>query len=286
MNPIAKPFKPQSNTTYPICTDRLSETDSLIFQELCSEWANTPTLDCLLERWEDRSVKTLAMLNTRKVISLLLLNVSSLNLYLLEVINLINTVASPIIILNGTHHDDKTVKIFTSQMFNMNIFACKGTNAFGGVLIGVHKSIRATQLSQFGNTDNLIVLEMESSSKSFQLATCYSPPTEPLPLLIFDQILQRNPNTIFAGDFNAKHASWSKSSENQKGRTLAAWLLSTEHVSSHVIINRDISTSTRSNATIDLFMVPVHMASDSFSVLPSMGSDHFSVIWYPAFNMS
>jgi hypothetical protein len=286
MNPLAKPFKPKSNTSYPISTDRLSKTDSLIFQELCSEWANTPTLDCLLERWKDRSVKTLTMLNTQQEVSLLLLNVSSLNLYLLEVINLINTIASPIIILNGTHHDDKTVKLFTSQMFNLNIFASKGSNAFGGVLIGVHKSIRATQVSQFVNIDNLMVLEMESNSETFQLATCYSPPTEPLPLLIFDQILQRNSNTIFAGDFNAKHASWSKSAENQKGRVLAAWLASNYRASSHVIINRDIPTSTRSNATIDLFMVPVHMASDSFAVLPSMGSDHFPVVWYPAFKMS
>ena len=285
MNPRAKPFKPNSKTPHLNCTNHLSKSDSLIFQEICAEWANTPTLDGLLESWKKRSDKTMEMLSMNQEISLLLLNVASLNLYLIEVINLINSVGAPIIILNGTHHDDKTVKHLSSYMFNMNVFASKGSNAFGGVLIGVHKSIRAVQVTQFSNINNLIVLEMKSDAQIFQLVTCYSPPSEPLPLTIFDQILQRNSNTVFAGDFNAKHVSWSRSVGNQKGRALAEWMASNDRASSHVVINKAIPTSTRSNATIDLFIAPAHMASNSFSVLPSMGSDHHPVIWYPPFKM-
>ena len=286
MNPLAKPFNPKSTEALSIRTDLLSTTDAKIFHKLCSEWANIPTLDCLLDNWMKRSLMTLTLLKKKQDISLLLLNVASLNLYLLDVINLINNVCAPIVILNGTHHDEATVKLFASQLFNLNIFSNKGTNAFGGVLIGVHKSIRTTQVSQFANIDNLIVLEIASASQPFQLVTCYSPPTEQLPLTIFDQILRRNTNTIFAGDLNAKHSSWSKSSENQKGRALFTWLSTDHYASSHVIVNRSVPTSTRSNATIDIFIVPAHMSSDSFAVLPSMGSDHFPVIWHPNFKIS
>ncbi|CAF1118304.1 unnamed protein product [Rotaria sordida] len=102
----------------------------------------------------------------------------------------------------------------------------------------------------------------------FQLVTCYSPPTEPIPLDIFDRLLQRNPNSIFTEDFNAKHSSWSRSADNQKGRALFSWLSSSPIHSSLEIINKYIPTSTRSNTTIDLIIAPSHMSSTSFSVLP------------------
>ncbi|CAF1176664.1 unnamed protein product [Rotaria sordida] len=120
----------------------------------------------------------------------------------------------------------------------------------------------------------------------FQLVTCYSPPTEPIPLDIFDRLLQRNPNSIFTEDFNAKHSSWSRSADNQKGRALFSWLSSSPIHSSLEIINKYIPTSTRSNATIDLIIAPSHMSSTSFSVLPSIGNDHHPVLWHPSFKIS
>ena len=46
-----------------------------------------------------------------------------------------------------------------------------------------------------------------------------------------------------------------------------------------IVINRFVPTSTRSTATIDLIMAPALLATDSFSVLPSVGSDHYPVLW-------
>ncbi|CAF3948685.1 unnamed protein product [Rotaria sp. Silwood1] len=157
---------------------------------------------------------------------------------------------------------------------------------FGGVLIAVHKSIRSQRVDEFDNLCNLIVLEVGSDLDMFQLATCYSPPTEPIPLDIFDRLLQRNPNSIFTGDFNAKHNSCSRSADNQTGRALFRWLSSSPIHSSLEIINKYISTSTRSNATIDLIVAPSHMSSTSFSVLPSIGNDHHPVLWHPSFKIS
>ena len=138
-------------------------------------------------------------MNSCHNISILLLNVASLKRYHVEVFNLIKSTSSPIIILNGTYHDDVTTKRFSSHFFNYNVFTSKGTNAFGGVLIAVYKSIQCRRPDQFNQLDNLIVLELGSSADVFQLVTCYSPPAEQIPFEIFDRILHINPNTIFTG---------------------------------------------------------------------------------------
>jgi hypothetical protein len=208
------------------------------------------------------------MMNIHQNLSLLLLNVSSLNRYLADVYNLMDTITSPIVILNGTHHDENAVKRFKSHFFNYNIFSMRGSNIFGGVLIGVHKSIRSQRVTKFDNVCNLLVLQIGVDSEMFQLVTCYSPPTEQIPFDIFDRVLQNNPNSIFTGDFNAKHSSWSRLMENQKGRSLFNWLSSSQTHSSLEIINKFVPTSTRSNATIDLIIVRSHMLTTCFSVLP------------------
>jgi hypothetical protein len=286
MNPSAMTFKPKHKKYYPIQSDQLTKFEANIFQELLCEWTDTPTLDLLLENWSIHRDKTLSMMNIQQNFSLLLLNVSSLNLYLADVFSLMDKTASPIVILNGTHHDENAVKRCKSHFFNYNIFSMIGSNLFGGVLIGVHKSIRSQRVTKFNNVCNLLVLDIGSDSEMFQLVTCYSPPTEQIPLDIFDRLLQRNPNSIFTGDFNAKHSSWSRSMDNQKGRALFNWLSSSPIHSSLEIINKFVPTSTRSNATIDLIIVPVHMLTTSFSVLPSIGNDHHPIICYPSFKLT
>ncbi|CAF4471002.1 unnamed protein product [Rotaria sp. Silwood2] len=286
MNPSAVTFKPNQKKFYSINTDQLTKAEENIFQELLCEWTDTPTLDLLFEKWTNHRDKNFSLMNIKQNISLFLLNVSSLNKYLVDVFKLIDSISSPIVILNGTHHDDNSVKQFRSHFFNFNVFTMKGTNMFGSVLIAVHKSIRSQRADEFDNLCNLIVLEVGSDLDMFQLATCYFPLTEPIPLDIFDRLLQRNPNSIFTGDFNAKHNSWSRSADNQKGRALFSWLSSSPIHSSLEIINKYISTSTRSNATIDLIIAPSHMSSTSFSVLPSIGNDHHPILWHPSFKIS
>jgi hypothetical protein len=286
MNPSAQTYKPNHKQSYLIRTDQLTKYEENIFQEVIREWTDTPTLNLLLEKWSNYRDKTLSMLNINDNISIVLLNVSSLNRYLIDIFSLIDSYSPPIIILNGTHHDDNSIKQFTSHFFNYNVFSIEGSNAFGGVLVAVHKSIRSQRVLKFDNIPNLIALEIGSTLDMFQLVTCYSPPLEPIPFDVFDRLLQLNANTIFTGDFNAKHSSWSRSIDNQKGRTLFNWLSSSQTHSNLEIVNKLIPTSTRSNATIDLIIAPSHMSSTSFSVLPTIGNDHHPVLWHPTFKLS
>ncbi|CAF4002088.1 unnamed protein product, partial [Rotaria sordida] len=131
----------------------------------------------------------------------------------------------------------------------------KGTNAFGGVLIAIHHSIPMQRLINFQNDYNLIVLDIGYSSNQVQLATCYFPPNENLPLNLFNDILHRNSNTILLGDLNAKHESWSNTTGNQKGGLLFEWL----NENYFQVINKFVLTSTRSNAVIDLILAPMNI---------------------------
>jgi hypothetical protein len=283
MNPSTRIFNQHQNLDYPFSSlsNSLTKSEDNILKSVFQEWSNAPSLDVLLERWTNYREKSISLMNSRQNISLLLLNVASLNRYLVEVFNLIQSTSPPIIILNGTYHDDDTTKRFSSHTFNYNVFTSKGSNAFGGVLIAVHKSIQCRRRDEFIHCNNLIVLQLSSGADVFQLVTCYSPPSEPIPFEIFDRILRFNPNTIFTGDLNAKHKSWSNSIENQKGNLLFNWLSQAGIHSSLEIINKYAATSTRSNATIDLIIGPSNLASSPFSVLQSIGSDHHPVLWKP-----
>ena len=122
---------------------------------------------------------------------------------------------------------------------------------------------------------------MGNKKRKFQLATYYSPPNEKLPLNIFNNILKRNPDTIICGDLNAKHDSWSNTDNNEKGHVLFDWL----NDKFLYVVNKFVPTSTRSSAVIDLILAPISMLSNSFTVLPSVGSDHQPIIWSPPFNI-
>ena len=123
MNPSATTFKSNQKKGYPLQTDQLTKTETNILQDLLHEWTDTPTLDLLLDNWSNHRDKTDAMMNTKQNVSLLLLNVSSLNRYLIDVFNLIDTMQPSIVVLNGTYHDESAVKKFTCHFFNFNIFA-------------------------------------------------------------------------------------------------------------------------------------------------------------------
>jgi exonuclease III len=153
-------------------------------------------------------------------ISFLLLNVSSLNKHQIELFELIEEANPSVVVLTGTHHDEKAVNRFSRHFSNFNVITAKVTNAFGGVLVVIHRSILVSQISGYENEANLVALEVGRQDEKFQLIACYSPPTEPLPLHSLETILQRNRNTIIMGDINAKHTTWSRSQENLKGRAL------------------------------------------------------------------
>ncbi|CAF3200190.1 unnamed protein product [Rotaria sp. Silwood2] len=184
-----------------------------------------------------------------------------------------------IVVFNGTHHNEETVKTFSKHYSSYNTYWEKGTSNFGGVLIAVHRSISVQKVDIFQHLPNVIVLDIGTTADKFQLATCYSSPNENLPISLFDKILKRNINTVLLGDFNAKHQSWSSTIDNHKERVLFNWL----SINALDVVNKCVPTSTRSNATIDLILAPTHMiaSTSSFCVFPSIGSNHFPVLWTP-----
>ncbi|CAF5210608.1 unnamed protein product, partial [Rotaria magnacalcarata] len=227
-------------------------------------------------KWEERRQQTSDMLNVKNELSFLLLNICSLKLYLYDLFQLVNSLDLSVIILNGTRNDDDALKYFSMHLTNFQVFFQQGMNAFGGVLIATHRSIPTQRVIKYQKELNIIVLDIGSSSNKCQLVTCYSPPNETLPLNVFNDILRRNSNTIILGDLNAKHSSWSNTTDNHKGRVLFEWL-NENHIQ---VINKFIPTSTRSKAVIDLILAPTSICSDSFSVLPTVGSDHYpTIVW-------
>lgn len=275
MNPNSKIFIPNQKDLQTVTLTNLSKKQTKILQDVIYEWSNTPTLNGLLKRWEERKQKTRDMISITNDLSFLLLNISSLKLYLYDLLELLNSLHVSIIVLNGTRNNESTLKQIKCHLSNFQFFFQKGTNPFGGVLIAVHRSIPALLVTEFQNINNLIVLDIGNSSNRLQLATCYSPPNEKLPLKLFNDLIRRNPNTAILGDLNAKHNSWSNTIDNQKGRALSNWL----NDNYFQVVNKLIPTSTRSNAVIDLIITPTNLPTGSFSVLPSIGSDHLPVFW-------
>ncbi|CAF3246462.1 unnamed protein product, partial [Rotaria sp. Silwood2] len=131
------------------------------------------------------------MMNVESNVKIMLLNVNSLKLYLPDIFLLLESIPCSIVVLNGTHHNDDAIKTFSKQYSNYNVYWGKGTNNFGGVLIAVHRSIPVQRVDVFQNLPNVIVLDIGTHSDKFQLATCYSPPNENLPISLFDAILKR-----------------------------------------------------------------------------------------------
>ncbi|CAF4356502.1 unnamed protein product, partial [Rotaria magnacalcarata] len=154
-----------------------------------AEWTTSSTLDNLFTDWEQRRQQTANMLNVTSKLSFLLMNISSLKLYIYDLFELLNQIHVSIIVLNGTRDDNDALKCFSIYLTNFQLFHQQGTNAFGGVLIAVHRSIPVQRVIKFDSICNLIVLDVRNSSRKFQLATYYSPPNENIPLNIFKEIL-------------------------------------------------------------------------------------------------
>ena len=102
MNANAKTFCPLLKELYNIPIANLSDKQKIIFQRPILEWTTTPRLENLFAEWERRRQKTCSMLNIKNTLSFLLLNISSLRLYLYDLYEMLNQIHATIAILNGT----------------------------------------------------------------------------------------------------------------------------------------------------------------------------------------
>ncbi|CAF4159733.1 unnamed protein product [Rotaria magnacalcarata] len=207
MNPNLNIFTPIPKDSQMIPMTNLSKNQIKILQDLRSEWTTVSTLDNMLKKWDIRRQQTIGILNVINDLPFLLLNISSLKLHLYDLLELLNSLHVYVIALNGTRHDNDALKYFSMHLKKFQVFYQKGWIAIGDVLIATHCSIPVQGVTSFNNNCNLIVLDLGNSSNQIQLTTCYSPPNENLPLILLNDILRRNSNTILLGDLNAKHDS-------------------------------------------------------------------------------
>ena len=275
MNPNARVFLPKETNSRMINLPNLSSYQRKLFQNIILEWERAPTLISLLSSWEKNKLSLLEKTKIKDDLQVLLLNINSLKTYLHELFALLEPINVPIIILNGIRHHVRTLQEFKSHFSNFQVFTQLGTNSFGGVLIAVHRSIQVRRVSSFDIHKNMIVLEIGEGIDKIQLVTTYSPARESLPINLFNDIIHRNPNSFILGDLNAKDKLWSLSTDNPKGRILFNWMEDNQFQ----IVNKFIPISTRSDATIDVIIIPNSSIIGSFSVLQNIGSDHLPIIW-------
>ena len=112
MNPTAKELFPKHSESFQLSTEQLTPKQAKILQRLIFEWETTSTLNTLLNKWGGRKTETTNMLDTKSEINIMLLNTSSLQLYLPDLFLLLENVPCSIVVLNGTYHNDKATRVF------------------------------------------------------------------------------------------------------------------------------------------------------------------------------
>ena len=76
---------------------------------------------------------------------------------------------------------------------------------------------------------------------------------------MLDCLYQYNRNLILIGDFNARHFQWHDIITNAKGSQLDDWITEKENLR---VYNSPQSTSTRSQAILDLIITPQQLSSE------------------------
>ncbi|CAF3875077.1 unnamed protein product [Rotaria sp. Silwood1] len=144
----------------------------------------------------------------------------------------------------------------------------EGTNAFGGVAILCHSSIKYKEICR---EKKFILIQIETIPERTLIGAVYVPPGKSPPLHLFSKC--RNKPFFIFGDFNAKHSSWDCETNNDSGNQIASWLEQTGN--SMILPNK--STSRRSNSIIDFGLT--HDASGWITeVLDEGTSDHYPIL--------
>ena len=97
-------------------------------------------------------------------------------------------------------------------------------------------------------------------------------------------LLSSSPTTYIFSDFNCHHSSWeSHSPENQLGKDLFDWLLSSDllplsNPDHHTFLHR--TTGNRSSTDLSLASTPMAFKR-TWQTLPDLGSDHLSISTIP-----
>ena len=172
-------------------------------RSIIHEWNTATTLSALTREWsikhENRSIE-------RNGFSLLLYNISSLQMHLEDLIEHISASYPNIWALTGLHfNNDANYQLASYFKSRYTIDYQHGSNSFGGVYLAIAREVPHRITSEFNHINNLIATDVFNSNKKYTVAVVYSPPSEEVPINIFNRLHQYNRNLILIGDLNARH---------------------------------------------------------------------------------
>ena len=95
----------------------------------------------------------------------------------------------------GTVVPDKTIK---RLLFSYNICINKGSNTYGGVVLGIDKKLMSHSIEV--DEPNIVTARVTVASNQILVASIYSPPTEQIPSKVMNMLHEMSKNIIIAGD--------------------------------------------------------------------------------------
>ena len=244
-------------------------------RSILHEWNTAATLSALTREWSSRHENRP---NERNSFSLVLYNISSLQMHLEDLIEHISASYPNIWALTGLHFNDDANYLLASYFKSRyTIYYQHGSNSFGGVCLAIAREVPHRIASEFNNIKNIIAADVFNSNKKYTVAVVYSPPSEVVPINMRNRLHRYNQNLILIGDLNARHSNWHDVATNTCGHRLAEWIDGKQNLK---IFNSAKPTSTRSRAIIDLIIAPSHVSSDLAEIDQKMRvSDHYPVHW-------
>ena len=180
--------------------------------------------------------------------------------------------------LTGLHfNDDVNYQLASYFKSRYTIYYQHGSNGFGGVCLAIAREVSRRIVSEFNDVNNLIAADVFNLNKKYTVTVVYSPPSEEVPVDIFNRLHRYNRNLILVGDLNARHPSWHDLTSNSYGCRLAEWIDEKQNLR---VFNTSQPTSTTSRAIVDLIVAPHHVSTESTVVDENMRvTDHYPVHW-------
>ena len=245
-------------------------------RSILHEWNTATTLSALTREWSSCREN---QPTERNSFSLVLYNISSLQMHLEDLIEHISESYPNIWALTGLHFikDDANYQLASYFNSRYTIYYQHGSNSFGGVCLAIAREVPHRIASEFNNINNLIAADVFNPNEKYTVAVVYSPPSKEVPINIFNRLHQYNRNLILIGDLNARHPNWHDVTSNSCGHRLAEWIDAKQNLK---IFNSAKPTSTRSRAVIDLIITPCHVSSDLAEINQKMRvSNHYPLHW-------
>lgn len=166
---------------------------------------------------------------------------------------------------------DTDIKI---RFDGFNVFRCDIRRGWGGVLLLVRNTIPVRNVCCHREPFHVVTVECRLGDTWQRFASLYAPHGMSNAQTHFITLLTKFPNTIFGGDFNARHTSFGDEATNQYGLALR---LAADTLPIH-IKHPPTPTCYRSptGSFIDKFIFPRGFAAPPITLVPSF-SDHSGI---------